>query len=230
MKYKMSELVKLTNIPKSTILYYIKEGLLPEPEKLKPNVHLYSTKHLELLKYIKYMQQELNCSIAKLKSIFQNQNTSFSTSTLMLIPLLEALTNLNENTKTYSKEELLKEVSVSEEELNSLIKSSVIIPISEDKFNDRDLSILKLIENFNSVGVEIDILIEYAKHAKELAKLESKLQKSLCKKRSDENFSTLWHIQFETLFSAKSYIFNLHTYKEFVKNLKDEVEMDSYKV
>ena len=38
---KMNELVKRSNTPKSTILYYLKEGLLPEPMKDKPNFHLY---------------------------------------------------------------------------------------------------------------------------------------------------------------------------------------------
>ena len=42
MEYKISEVVAITNVPKSTILYYIKEGLLPEAKKLKSNFHKYS--------------------------------------------------------------------------------------------------------------------------------------------------------------------------------------------
>ena len=38
---KMNDLVKFSQTPKSTILYYVKEGLLPEPVKDKPNFHLY---------------------------------------------------------------------------------------------------------------------------------------------------------------------------------------------
>jgi len=38
MDYKMSELVAKTNVPKSTILYYIKEELLPQPVKVKANL------------------------------------------------------------------------------------------------------------------------------------------------------------------------------------------------
>ncbi len=38
---KMNDLVKLSQTPKSTVLYYVKEGLLPEPVKDKPNFHLY---------------------------------------------------------------------------------------------------------------------------------------------------------------------------------------------
>ena len=35
MEYKISELVAKTDVPKSTILYYIREGLLPEAKKIK---------------------------------------------------------------------------------------------------------------------------------------------------------------------------------------------------
>jgi len=56
--YKISELVKKTNVPKSTILYYIREGLLPEAKKLKSNVHRYNDEHIELINYILYMKSK----------------------------------------------------------------------------------------------------------------------------------------------------------------------------
>ena len=46
---KMNDLVKLSQTPKSTVLYYVKEGLLPEPVKDKPNFHLYDEYCVELL-------------------------------------------------------------------------------------------------------------------------------------------------------------------------------------
>mgnify|MGYP000043967683 CR=1 FL=1 len=57
MEYKISELVAKTGVPKSTILYYIREGLLPEAKKIKSNVHRYSDEHIELIHYIKYMKE-----------------------------------------------------------------------------------------------------------------------------------------------------------------------------
>ena len=89
MEYKISELVAKTNVPKSTILYYIKEGLLPEAKKLKSNVHRYNEEHIELIKYIKYMQQEMGSSIEQIKSMLQQKNQSFSSSFTMLAPLMQ---------------------------------------------------------------------------------------------------------------------------------------------
>jgi len=38
-----------------------------------------------------------------------------------------------------------------------------------------------------------------------------------------ENFSTLWKIMFETLFTAKPYIFDRTTYQTFMGALKEEL-------
>ena len=91
MEYKISQLVSLTNVPKSTILYYIREGMLPEAKKIKSNVHRYSDEHLELIKYIKYMKTNIGSSNDAIKTALQNKNRSFSTSFTMIEPLMNTL-------------------------------------------------------------------------------------------------------------------------------------------
>ena len=85
MEYKISELVTKTKIPKSTILYYIKEGLLPEAKKIKSNVHRYSDEHLELIQYITYMKKHFGSSNEQLKDILQNKNQSFAASSSIAV-------------------------------------------------------------------------------------------------------------------------------------------------
>lgn len=87
MEYKISEVVTKTNVPKSTILYYIKEGLLPEAKKLKANVHKYNDEHIELIKYIKYMQESMGSSIEEIKLALEKKMTHFQALTLCLLPL-----------------------------------------------------------------------------------------------------------------------------------------------
>jgi len=50
MALKMKELIAQSGESKSTILYYVKEGLLPQPSKPKPNVHLYDESSVEILR------------------------------------------------------------------------------------------------------------------------------------------------------------------------------------
>ncbi len=91
MKYKMSELVSQTGVSKSTILYYIKEGLLPEPEKPKPNVHLYPPETVKILEFIKYFQQNLGYSIAQIKEILKDNRLDFRSDSDMVLEYLEAM-------------------------------------------------------------------------------------------------------------------------------------------
>ena len=63
MSYKMSELCELSQTPKSTILFYVKEGLLPEPVKVKDNVHQYGEDTLLMLNFIKYVQSNFHLSL-----------------------------------------------------------------------------------------------------------------------------------------------------------------------
>lgn len=223
MEFKISELVAKTNTPKSTILYYIKEGLLPEAKKLKSNVHRYNDEHVELIKYIKYMKDEMGSTNEQIKDTLKQKNNSFSSSYTMLEPLMNTLSCIEVNAKHYSKNEFIEYFDIDKDLLDQLLDDGILIPISQDDYTQKEASIISLIENFIEVGVEYLIIKEYVKHATILAELENQMQGQLCKKKNEDNFSTLWKIMFGTLFNTKEYIFNRSTYKVLYKTLKEEM-------
>ena len=224
MEYKISQLVSATDVPKSTILYYIREGLLPEAKKLKSNVHRYNDEHIELIKYIKYMKQEMRSSNEQIKTALQKKNQSFSGSYSMLAPLMQTLSAIPPQSKHYTKKEFLKEYSLQENFVDKLLEDGVLLPISSDDFTQKEASISHLIENFEEIGIDYDILKKYVTHAKELCALEGDMQKKLCSSTTDENFSMLWKVMFETLFNAKEYIFSRYTHKVMFDVLKEEIK------
>jgi len=223
LEYKISELVAKTDVPKSTILYYIKEGLLPEAKKLKSNVHRYSNEHIELIKYIKYMKEQIGSSNKQIKLELQNKNQSFSSSFAMLEPLMNALSSIPIDSKHYTKKEFIEKFKVDEKTLKRLLRDEILLPIRDDDFTEKEASIVELVENFKNVGIDYEILKSYVYHAKEISNLEHKMKMQLCIDPSNENFSTLWKIMFETLFNAKSYIFSRNTYRVFFSSLKNEL-------
>ncbi len=91
MKLKMHDLVAQSGMSKSTILYYLKEGLLPPPEKPKPNLHLYPDETLQRLTFIKYFQEELGYSIAQIREIMHDSPINFKSSTETILTYLSAL-------------------------------------------------------------------------------------------------------------------------------------------
>ncbi|WP_457749621.1 MerR family transcriptional regulator [Sulfurimonas sp.] len=222
MEYKISEVVAKTNVPKSTILYYIKEGLLPEAKKIKHNVHKYSNEHIELIKYIKYMQESMGSSIDEIKAALEKKNDSFSSSYTMLAPLMNTLSG-ETGLKHYDKKEFIEYFALDASLVDTLLQDEIIMPLNEAEFSKKDASVVTLVEHFLEVGLDYTILKEYVKHAKILSKLEKQMQESLCDVRNEENFTTLWKIMFDTLFQTKEYIFNRATYKILFTTLKNEI-------
>ena len=88
---KMNDLVKLSQTPKSTVLYYVKEGLLPEPVKDKPNFHLYDEYCVELLSFIKYLQSNFNATISQIKALFAHPHFDWNNPYESLIGLLDII-------------------------------------------------------------------------------------------------------------------------------------------
>lgn len=66
---KMKQLEDRTGVGRETIRYYIREGLLPEPERPKPNVAHYSEAHVRRILTIKRLQQERFLPLSVIKSI-----------------------------------------------------------------------------------------------------------------------------------------------------------------
>jgi len=223
MEYKISELVAKTDVPKSTILYYIKEGLLPEAKKIKSNVHRYSDEHIELIRYIKYMKEEIGSTNEQIRFALQNKNKSFSTSATMLQPLMNTLSAIPSDARHFTKKEFINHFHVDAALLETLLEDGILLPVHEDDYTDREVSIIKLVLDFKEVGIDYNILKAYAHHAKTLSKLEYQMQTQLCSVRNDQNFSTLWKIMFESLFNAKTYLFNRNTYKVLINTVKNEI-------
>jgi DNA-binding transcriptional MerR regulator len=224
LEYKISELVSMTNVPKSTILYYIREGLLPEAKKIKSNVHRYSEEHVELIKYILYMKEEIGSSNQEIKHALQHKNQSLSSSFKMLEPLMHTLSGIPADAKRYSKEAFLEAFTIDIALLEKLLEDNIVIPIDGNEYTEKEASIVQLVQYCQEVGVDYTLLKAYVEHAKALSQLEHQMQMQLCTTRSDSNFSTLWKIMFETLFNAKGYIFNRHTYKILYQAIKDDMK------
>ncbi|MGD9970965.1 MAG: MerR family transcriptional regulator [Sulfuricurvum sp.] len=227
MEYKMSELCELGNVSKSTVLYYIKEGLLPEARKIKSNVHRYNDEHLELIRYIKYMQQEMGSSIEQIKGVLKHKNQSFSSSFSMVSSLMQTLSGVSEETPRLSKSEFIKKYDFDHELIDHLLETKILLPIGEDVFTDKEAAIVHVVQRFKELNVEITLLEKYAECAHSLSQYEYELQQALCQKRTDENFHMLWQMMLDTLFNARIYIFNRSIHNSLTDVLKKELSTKS---
>jgi DNA-binding transcriptional MerR regulator len=73
---KISELSSRTQVPKETIHFYVREGLIPKPKKRGRNVADYDQGFIERIHLIKEIQDHFFLPLSLIKEIIKRQNKS----------------------------------------------------------------------------------------------------------------------------------------------------------
>jgi DNA-binding transcriptional MerR regulator len=68
-RLKMKDLETLTGVSREAIHFYLREGLLPEPERPKRNVAFYSDEHVVRIRAIKQLQAERGLPLHAIKPL-----------------------------------------------------------------------------------------------------------------------------------------------------------------
>lgn len=198
---KMSDLSKLTNTPKSTILYYIKEGLLPEPLKDKPNFHLYDESNIQLIEFIKYLQINFNATISQIKSVFAQPDFDLHNPYKSLMGSLDILNSTGGERLLIS--EICSEFGITEVELEEFVEMGLINPMHGD-FSAKDRDMLAILSRCDVK--EFQLLESYAEVAKSLARQEMAIGGEILMQEEGQE-ERLKHF-FNILLLLKPYILN----------------------
>jgi DNA-binding transcriptional MerR regulator len=209
---KMNELVKQTGENKSTLLYYVKEGLLPEPEKPKPNVHLYQEKCIDIVKFIRYFQHSLFYSLSQIKEILKDNTINFNNGIDMIINSLDVMAI---GKRDFSLQQVLELTQIDKQTLEKYQEVELIR--KDEKFSQKDIEIIQLLKQTKATE---PLLLSYVAVAKELAILEHEIGSKLLQQKSDSNENH--HLIFDTVLKLKPYIFNMHTLLENQRRMNDE--------
>lgn len=164
----MRVLEEKSGFPRTMINFYIREGLLPVPEKSAKNMAYYDESFLERLRLIRKLK-DAGLSLAQMKQVLSGDSGFVD-----IDPLLDSMRSINSLLplatidKPVSMEEI-REAGVDEEIITALIKLSVIRPTNEEKtlFPSDSITICKLAKFFYDFGVPIsyakDIMHELRK-------------------------------------------------------------------
>jgi DNA-binding transcriptional MerR regulator len=206
MGIKMNELIKLTDTPKSTILYYVKEGLLPEPLKPKPNLHLYDERCVEIIKFIKYLQNNFDSSINEIKTIVQADHFDLKRGFEVLLETLDIIMG-SAHQSSYSSEYVLTHFSISKEQLDYYIDQQLLFK-RDGVFTQKELEILEILLHLEDQEVSHELLKAYVDHARALAAFEVAFAKSYLQQKNRANDAV--KALFDTTLILKPYLFNMH--------------------
>jgi len=217
MPLKMRELTKLTDTPKSTILYYIKEGLLPEPKKIKPNVHLYDDDFVERIRFIKYLQTHFNASIGQIRELLRRRDFDFSRGFEAVLETLDLLM-APPSPAIHSAEAVCEMLGIDEKRLNRYLEMGAVFE-REGGFSDKEVEILSILIELERLDESETLLKTYLRHAKETAERETAFAERLLSEGGDRN--AVVKALFDATLILKPYLFNMHLVHTYQKR-KDE--------
>lgn len=208
MSISMKKLIEETGESKSTIHYYFKMGLLPEPEKPKPNVHKYDESCINIIKFIKHLQINFSYSIAEIKQVFNKNSFDFNNSFDILISSLKMISGSKDD-KWFSKEEFLKLTNITEQDLIKYKRKEFIYERSRG-YSTKEVEIVNILKQAQELDLDFKLIEAYVKKAKELAQLEFEIGAKLLLSNT-ELHNIHYELLFDTILSLKPYIFNMQT-------------------
>ncbi len=214
--------MELTGESKSTILFYVKEGLLPEPQKPKPNMHLYDESSVNIIKFIKYLQHQFSYSIAQIKAIFSENRFDFSNDFSMMLKSLQMMSGEFSAT-WYGEEDFLELSELTAKELKSYLEKGWIFR-QEKGFSSQELKLVALFKEAKKLGLDEKLFDAYVSSARTLAKIEYELGSKMLESDKSKN-NEQYKLLFDSILILKPYLFNMHTIQEHQEKMNKKGAM-----
>lgn len=175
---RMSVLVQATNVPKSTILHYVKEGLLPAPVKTSPNMAYYDPECISRIKYIKMVQARYHLPLPRIKELIDSCGVDEGTPLDPILELNELIFGTPEK-DTINLELFCKETGLTPESVNQLIRARVLIPLENGRFDPEDVRMGAILYRAQQLGMTADDGSYYATMADKIVDHEMNIRERL---------------------------------------------------
>lgn len=170
---KMKELVRATGVPKSTILHYLKEGLLPTPIKTSRNMAYYDPACVERITFIKLMQSKHRLPLAVIKNLINKQEQSREVEPL--VELSAAIFGRSDQ-ELLDKKAFCQATGFTRREVDDLVNAGLLMPLEKDRFDTEDLAIGHTLFRGKELGITIEESAFYLPLARQIVDHEMALQ------------------------------------------------------
>ncbi len=151
---RMRELEKASGVGRETIRYYIREGLLPEPDRASRNSASYNENHVARLRAIKRLQEERFLPLAVIRSLLDSDDgdrwlapDAFPMLDALLAARLEAGSNAR-----LAVADLAAQLGVEPAIVGEHAATGMIAIDSQGMVSARDAAILATIRELGEIG------------------------------------------------------------------------------
>lgn len=193
MELKIGEIAKKSGVPPSTIRYYVRQGLLPEPTKVNKSMAYYDEGCIEKIQAIRHLQETKYFPLSVIKNILRRIDEGLTLDEAEAIEDAVFGTQADLPATLVGKAEFLRLTGFSEQELDLALKTGLIMPYIQEKdetrYNQEDVRFARdVLKRIMEYGQDIRELSFYIDLGNQIIDQEIALRKKTVKgKSSKEN-------------------------------------------
>jgi DNA-binding transcriptional MerR regulator len=172
---KMKTLVEATGVPKSTILHYLHQGLLPEPVKTSPNMAYYDPGCIDLIKFIRHMQKNQRLSLSQIRRRLEGkvEDPGFS----IHLELHDLIFGKAKQEKLLDEKDFCKATGLTEGQVSELKKARLLMPLIDNRFDQEDVQMGQMYARAQERGLTIEDTTYYVKYGEKIVDHEMALRR-----------------------------------------------------
>jgi DNA-binding transcriptional MerR regulator len=182
MEIKIGEIAKRSGVPPSTIRYYVRQGLLPEPTKVNKSMAYYDEGCVERIQAIRHLQETKYFPLSVIRNILRRMDKGLSLEEAEAIEDAVFGVSSEAGNVLIEKGDFLQQTGLTEEQLQLAQKIGLLMPYMQEKgkvlYDQEDIrfarDILKRIMDF---GLDIRRLDFYVRLGNEIIDQEISLRR-----------------------------------------------------
>ncbi len=191
MGLKIGEIAKKSGVPPSTIRYYVRQGLLPEPDKVNKSMAYYDERCIENILAIRHLQERKYFPLSVIKNILRRMDQGLSLDEAEAIE--DAVFGAQPETpdNVMDKAQFLDASGLTNDELLTALKIGLMIPYLQEKgrtlYNQEDVRFAReVLKKIISFGQDLHELSFYVELGKQIVDHEMNLRKVAVKGKTQQ--------------------------------------------
>lgn len=201
---KISDLARITGVPKSTIHYYVKMGLLPDPVKTSPNMAYYDKKCADQVCLIKELQNRKFIPLEHIKHLLWHVIHENVPARLLIDTHNLIFDFKKPGERFYTLEQFLKKTGLTEEEVVKAASLRLLLPAGEKKtpYDAEDVCAGQTLKKLKAIGVSLEELSYYPRMINEIVLMDLTLHDRVTAQLAQQDPTGFFKVTEEMLESA----------------------------
>ncbi|MCU0559663.1 MAG: MerR family transcriptional regulator [Desulfobacterales bacterium] len=173
----MNQITKATGLPKSTILFYVGQGLLPAPRKTSRNMAYYDPGCIERIRLIQQMQSRHRLSLAEIKRFLDDP--AKGSGLRAYLELDEEIFGPESQRRLFDAEAYCRETGLDVGQLHALQRARVLLPLEEGRYDAEDVEMGRMLAAAFGLGIRSEELAYYAELGEKIVDREMALRNKI---------------------------------------------------